>query len=270
MNSLLKTLKVAIVIGLIIFIPSLVYYYTTDLRYPIPEDSQIVIRLTRGSAYEITIYENGTVVYDGKRFVGVAGIRKENIGSDKVRELVRIIEQKGYFELDERYSLEGVYDAGAVITYVKMGPKEKEIFRQDVVLDVPELIHIENLIDRTTDSQKWVECRQPLWLLCEFNPYVLASNLMFFIIAEWTTWSFIQRRKTILGISLGYAIIVLYGFIIWFGKWSISTQTQGLKSATFELIALLPVGLFFVWWHNRRIKIDVTTRGTEQFGRFIQ
>ena len=275
MGNFQKTLKTIVVIGLIIFIPTFTYFYFTDLRYPIPENSQIIIRLSRGAAmagpnYEITLYEDGIVSYEGKRNVEAIGRRKYKISADKVRELSQTIEQKGYFDLDEQYALEGIYDAGAVITYVRMGQKEKEIRRQDVFLDVPELVNIENLIDEATASQRWVECRQPFWLLCNFNPYVLAPNLMFFMMAEWVTWSFVQKRKTITGIGLGYGIILLYGMIVWSGNWSTATSFQGLNLAILELVALLPLGLLFSWWHNRRIKIDVTARGKELFGPFLQ
>lgn len=274
MESLLKSLKAAIIIGLIIFIPTLIYTYFIDWRYPIPEDSQIVIRLTRGStmggvSYEVTLYEDGTVVYDGKRFVGASGIRKEKLGLEKVRELAQIIEHAGYFELEDRYFPAGGYDGDFAITYVKIGQKEKEISRHSAI-DISELVSIENRIDEISNTQKWVDCRQPIRFFCGFNPYAVGSNLMFFFMAEWATWSFVQKRKTFLGISLGCGIIILYGLIIWLGNWSSSTKMQGLNLATFELIALLPVGLFFVWWHNRRVKIDAASRGSNLFGPFLQ
>lgn len=274
MESIMKTLKVTVVIGLIIFIPTLLYTYFTDWRYAVPENSQIVIRLSRGSAmggvsYEVSLYEDGTVVYDGKRFVGASGVRKENIGPDKVRELAKAMEQAGYFELDDGYYPNDVFDGDFVLTYVKSGQREKEIVRHTAVF-IPELISLENLIDTTTDSQKWVQCHQSVRLLCGFNPYVIAPNLMFFIMAELAAWNFVQKHRTVQGIILGLGIIILYGLIIWFGNWSSSTKMQGLNLATFELIALLPVGLFFVWWHNRRVKIDATSRGSSFFGPFLQ
>ena len=54
-----------------------------------------IIKLQRGPCfgpcpiYKVTIYDNGTVIYNGEEFVKTKGKHKINISKEKIRELMK-------------------------------------------------------------------------------------------------------------------------------------------------------------------------------------
>jgi hypothetical protein len=54
--------------------------------------------------YRMTLYADGTVVYEGDRFVEVTGKQTINIGAETVDKLVGIFESAGYFDWQDEYT----------------------------------------------------------------------------------------------------------------------------------------------------------------------
>lgn len=268
MNKLPKAWKWIIGLWMVILLATLAFKYFTDWRYPVPVDSPVIISLSKnpslwGSpAYRLTVYGDGTVVYEGVMLVGAVGIRKTKIDATQVTELAYKIEQSGFFELEDKY-YPGVYDAGSVTVFAKIGQKEKTVVRIDpgfIVhdLEIPaDLFRVEDAITATVNPDQWVECiitSRRFRRLCGISPLALAAGVTIFGLTLWMIWGFIQRRKTWLGILLGFGIIYVQGTIAWNANWSFPTDLFSGLFVAFEVVAFLPASLILVWWHKRKTK----------------
>ncbi|MBZ0292483.1 MAG: DUF6438 domain-containing protein [Anaerolineae bacterium] len=68
--------------------------------------------------YTVTILEDGTVLYNGERFVDVEGEQTAEIDPETVALIVGAFERAGYFDWDEAYDTQSVSDLPTVITSV--------------------------------------------------------------------------------------------------------------------------------------------------------
>lgn len=108
--------------------------------------------------YVLALYEDGTVVFNGLRFVREEGLRITNIGAERVKDLVNEAWRIGYASLDDRY--EGTAtdpsptDLPSAITSVRMGNTTKSI--SDYWGAPTALRQFERNIDVLTGSIEWI------------------------------------------------------------------------------------------------------------------
>ncbi len=203
--------------GMLLAIP--VYLILTNWPFAIPDNSQIIIRLQRTGCegtcpgYQLTLYDNGTVVYYGEDYVRTHGIRKANIGADKVQALAARLEAAGYFSLNDNYDHVTASDFPSAITYVKIGAREKGISHHYGDSSAPsKLYEFEKAIDDAVNSGQWVRgCGLAYPLYCMYNPFFWILTLSPLALAGWIIWHLILERKTIAGIILAQAAV----FLIW-------------------------------------------------------
>ncbi|MFZ5858969.1 MAG: DUF6438 domain-containing protein [Chloroflexota bacterium] len=263
MNKLPKAWKWIIGLWLVILLATVAFKYFTDWRYSVPTDSQIEIRLSKGGSwppsktYVISIYGDGTVVYEGVMLVRAVGIRKNKISEEQVRWLVERIEQAGFFGLNDGYN-DSFTDLGMTYIYLKHGQNEKQVRYQLLFPEDPgEISYIEHAIHETANSYWWTACPdEPRWLrqFFGFSPLALAASVTIFGLTLWMVRGFIQRRKTWLGILLGFGIIYVQGTIVWNANWSFPTELFSGLFVAFEMVTFLPASLILVWWHRRKAK----------------
>lgn len=222
MNLIKNQKQLWLIIGISVLLVFFVYKYTTDWRWTVPSNSKVIISLERtacfGSCpiYKTTIYENGTVVYEGRAYVGARGIRKANIGADAVQQLVTEISNTGYFLLQDSYNEQMWSDGPTIITYVKIGGKEKQIEHYALAKNDPdELNRLEKLIDDTANSRRWIQACS-LWY-----PSFCSTNIVFWIFiamplmaAVSIVWSFIKQDRTRTGIILGGGMIAVIWILV--------------------------------------------------------
>lgn len=253
--------------GVIIF---LLYQAFIDRRQTVPTNSQVIISLQRTTcfgtcpSYEITIYENGTVVYEGRDFVGAIGTRKTNIGEEKVQQLVAKIESIGYFSLQDNYVEVMATCNSSAITYVKIGEKEKRISHYNGDFNAPgELFSVEEAIDEMVNSRQWIEA-------CGFwYPYFCEHHLSFWVLAAiplavalWIVRVYVTKQKPFVGIIRGQGVVALVLGIILLVVNSNELVYRSFDLIVFyfiygviEIVAVLLIGLFLVWlyrWKNSR------------------
>ncbi|NVM22360.1 MAG: lamin tail domain-containing protein [Desulfobacterales bacterium] len=107
-------------------------------------------------AYELTVYGNGTVVYEGSEFVRVVGIRTTIISEEKVRLLVSEFDRIDYFALSDSYEDYMVTDLPFAITSITIDERTKTVRHYHGDLSAPEeLTELENQIDEIVDSKRW-------------------------------------------------------------------------------------------------------------------
>ena len=106
--------------------------------------------------YSVTIYDDGTVVYNGERFVDVEGEQTTNIGADAVDELVATFEEAGYFEWEDEYTEYTVTDLPYVITSVTRDGETKRINRYTGDSSAPVLLpYLEYWVDMVVNTAQW-------------------------------------------------------------------------------------------------------------------
>lgn len=135
----------------------------TIWRFPRPDKSSIEIRLDRTMClgncpeYNVTIYGNGAVVFEGFSGVSAVGIWKRQADPRRVQELARQIERAGF--LDQQYEdLPGGFDYPEAVLSVQIGPRHN-VARHLVGTDYPTLKPLEDLeadIESVADSMQWI------------------------------------------------------------------------------------------------------------------
>ena len=157
-----KILAAIIVLGVIGITVSL----SLDFLYiPLPPPEKLTdveITLERTGCYgtcpiyTVSISGDGSVTYQGERFVKTLGVQTYAVSSGDVEQLVAMIYQKNYFSLNDRYEV-GATDLPTVITSVRVGDEIKTV--ENYGGAGPAQLHeIEQKIDEITDSESlWKE-----------------------------------------------------------------------------------------------------------------
>ncbi|MBZ0298736.1 MAG: DUF6438 domain-containing protein [Anaerolineae bacterium] len=106
--------------------------------------------------YTVTIYADGTVAYEGERFVEVTGTQTTMIDPAVVEKLVRIFDDAGYFSWEDEYTQQNVTDLPSVITSVTRDGETKRIVRYAGDDSAPlALPFLENWLDRIAGTAQW-------------------------------------------------------------------------------------------------------------------
>lgn len=129
-----------------------------------PTDIQnVVITLKRSACfgicptYNITIYGNGTVIYEGTANVNMTGIQISNIAEDNLRLLISEFKKIDYFSLNEtEIASHVVYDVPMFTTSLSINGKIKTIKHYETAVP-KQLTDLENKIDEIVNSSQWIE-----------------------------------------------------------------------------------------------------------------
>lgn len=126
------------------------------------EDAEVAVTLERTACfgacpvYEVTIYTDGTVVFEGERFVEAEGRQTTIIEPEVVQQLVEGFEEAGYFEWDDEYTEMTVSDLPTIITSVTRDGVTKQITRYAGDSNAPvALPYLEAWIDLAAYTSQW-------------------------------------------------------------------------------------------------------------------
>jgi hypothetical protein len=124
--------------------------------------------------YTVTIYDDGTVIYEGERFVEVAGTQTTHIAPIAVETLVTTFEEAGYFDWEDAYTDVTVTDQPLVITSVSRNGETKRIEHYIGDESAPiALTYLENWIDISARTQRWIGQEPALPRFTGAGPVVL-------------------------------------------------------------------------------------------------
>ncbi len=125
-------------------------------------DRQPVITLERTACfgacpvYAVSIYADGTVAYNGERFVEVEGAQTGSIDPAAVDQLIAAFEAAGYFDWNDEYTEMHISDAPTITTSVMRDGVTKQITRYAGDDSAPiALAYLENWIDEVASTQQW-------------------------------------------------------------------------------------------------------------------
>lgn len=106
--------------------------------------------------YSVTILEDGTVLYNGERFVDVTGEQTGQIDPATVEQMVQALADAGYFEWDEEYTNMTVSDLPYITTSVTRDGETHTIRRYAGDDSAPvELPYLEMWIDLMANTGMW-------------------------------------------------------------------------------------------------------------------
>ena len=139
-----------------------------SLTADVPATADLLITLERTEClescpvYKLTIHGDGSVIYVGKRFVRVTGIRKTTIDQQALADLIQAFSAINYPELKDSYT--SIHNADGTETIVTDLPTTYTSFtlngRHKAVADYvgapKKLEELEHKIDAITGSKRWV------------------------------------------------------------------------------------------------------------------
>lgn len=112
--------------------------------------------------YSVTVYTDGTVVYEGTDFVTVTGTQTTNIDPETVQELVNGFQDAGYFDWNDEYTHMDVTDSPYVMTSVTVDGNTKEINHYHGDTSAPlALSYLENWVDYVLNTARWTGVTPP-------------------------------------------------------------------------------------------------------------
>ena len=108
------------------------------------------------SIYSVTVYEDGTVVYEGTDFVDVMGTQTTQIEPETVDILVNGFVEAGYLDWDDNYTTMIVTDMPSVITSVTYEGETKTINHYLGTDNAPlALSYLEIWLDNMLETAQW-------------------------------------------------------------------------------------------------------------------
>jgi hypothetical protein len=108
--------------------------------------------------YSLKISGDGTVVYNGEKFVRVTGKQETAISDEKIRQLVAEFAGANYFSLKDSYVEISVTDLPYVTTSITLGGKMKTIKHYLGDFGAPKgLTALETRIDEIVNTDQWIK-----------------------------------------------------------------------------------------------------------------
>jgi len=107
--------------------------------------------------YSVTVYRDGTVVYDGKQFVKIKGRATAQLGPDDIARLDQLFTDSPYLVLDDAYTDYDLTDMENVKTSYHGGGKTKSIDHYHGDEDAPTVLEaIERGVDTIVHVEQWI------------------------------------------------------------------------------------------------------------------
>jgi hypothetical protein len=140
-------------------------FNTMATSFPSVSDwNSLKITLQRGPCfgfcpvYKVEIYGDGTVLYDGMRFVNTVGHQSERIPMEEVRRLVQLFRRTDFFSLKDEYRLLHAFDAPNYATSIEFDGKSKTVYDYlGTEVGMPKsVVELEQAIDRTANTRRWI------------------------------------------------------------------------------------------------------------------
>jgi hypothetical protein len=103
--------------------------------------------------YSLTIFGNGTVIYEGRNFVETTGQKVTTISREDVRMLVNEFYEIDYFSLKDEYT-DQVTDLPTTTTSIRIDGRFKQVV--DYYGAPEHLRNLEDTIDDVTKSYVWI------------------------------------------------------------------------------------------------------------------
>lgn len=107
-------------------------------------------------SYTVSVFDDGSLVYEGRDYVRVVGERRARLGDDTMQKIVDLFFNARVFELADRYEYPVTDCASADLTF-QYGGRKKTVHHYPVGFGTPiELDELEWAFDALVDSGRWI------------------------------------------------------------------------------------------------------------------
>ena len=130
-----------------------------------PAKSDPLIRMQRGGCateacqvYALSLYADGTVIYDGRGNVATVGQRQSKLTPAQVDQLVSAFDAMRFLDSDDRCCVcpDGVASQPVTIDYRRPGSAPKTVLHDEACSSAPPaMAALERTIDQVTDVRRW-------------------------------------------------------------------------------------------------------------------
>lgn len=151
---------ISLVIVLIILALSVIY--ANPILLTKFSNPNVIIKLTRSGcygdcpSYDVIIYRDGTVHWNGNYFVDVEGEAKGEVSVQQISELISAFEQVNFFFMKNYTSHDGT-DAPTVVTTITINGRTKTVTHYYGDTSAPiELYELECRIDEIVNTNQWI------------------------------------------------------------------------------------------------------------------
>lgn len=158
MNNEVIPVIAGLVIGAALVALFSVQFGTTDSLPPNQSIENAMITMERTPCfgfcpdYSLTIFGNGTVIYEGKNFVDTTGRQITSISREQVRLLIDEFYRIDFFSLKDEYA-DQVTDLPTTTTSIRIDNRFKQVI--DYYGAPGQLRELEDKIDEVTKSYVW-------------------------------------------------------------------------------------------------------------------
>ena len=133
----------------------------------IPTYPDLLILMERGVCfgtcpiYKITIHADGTVDYEGVKFVKIEGKRTAQISPEQIKNLVTAIEDIRFFSLEDEYAPNAT-DLPSIKLSITLDGRSKTVWHYGMIAcgaekATEDLCKFERQIDEAVNSGQWVK-----------------------------------------------------------------------------------------------------------------
>jgi hypothetical protein len=106
--------------------------------------------------YKIWIFSDGTVKYEGKRFVKKTGAAVGKLAPKALAQLAKVFARADFFALDEKYERSDITDGPSAIVFYDDGTRRKTISHYHGDTSAPESLRkLEDEIDRVVKIDRF-------------------------------------------------------------------------------------------------------------------
>jgi len=131
--------------------------------YPPPDRHEPLATLERTACfgtcpvYKVAIFRDGTVEYEGERFVKTKGRATGHIGAKQLAELQELFQQSGYLQFNDSYERQDVTDLPYAFTSYSPAGQTKSVRHYLGDFSAPRaLFAVEEGIDRIVNIEQWI------------------------------------------------------------------------------------------------------------------
>lgn len=127
-----------------------------------PGNSTSFITLERGMCYgycpvyTLTLFQNGSVIYDGGMYVKEIGIRNGTINTSAYEDLIKRAEEGGFFGMNNEYTSAEITDMPSATITIKWNGIKKQVEHYHGDPTAPEDLYLlEDAIDAAVNVTQW-------------------------------------------------------------------------------------------------------------------
>ena len=216
------------------------------------DEAQVAITLERGPCfgecpvYSLTIYTDGTVVFNGERFTEVEGEHTLQIEPEVVDQLIAGFEQAGFFEWDDEYTDMSVTDLPYITTSVTHDGETKTIRRYAGDNSAPlALPYLETWVDIAAYTSQWTGVPTSFSSVMSINTPIVTLE-----------------RQACYGMCPVYTVAVFEdGTVVYIGLQHVAQtgiRTASINPDEVQFLAMQAASFGYFGWNDQYMNMTIT------------